>query len=432
MTIASGSLVYRQKLTSYQIVRSLVLGIYVLIFFQMLLDLLRVTVFTEAHIPAYSAASIAIGLMQGVLLVAAAQGIYFSPGVTYRTYFQELRKRTRHVVIFGVFVALVALVVLFSTIIQPPPATTVTDFAGNPVPSMGVATNLVALVVALLAFFLAYPTALMVVGARKIEEPRLRHSLVGLALGWATVSALYVVTEFYMWTFGVDATGPMYFANSVVFFVVIRNFRRSASFAGFVETASAAPQPVAPPASSEVMSPLSKSLAGKKLLYEVDPTIPYEATLRKTLEELAWAGNAVFVFTPRASPLHDALTGATGVKFFLTTSGVSYMKVADDTREVLIPQNDSAIYLDVVDKTLASRQGALVFVFDSVSDLLLTNGMEKTYKFLKQFLELMHEPRATGFFIFIGRAHESKDANLLRGIFPNYFVEDAQGPRLAK
>lgn len=164
---------------------------------------------------------------------------------------------------------------------------------------------------------------------------------------------------------------------------------------------------------------MTESIAGKKQLYEVDPTVPYEVALGKTLEELAQSGNAVFVFTPKSSPLHKAMKGATGARFFLTTSDVSYMKVAEDVNEVLVPQNDTAIFLDAANKTLASREGGVVFVFDSVSDLLLMSGIEKTYKFLKQFMGLLHEPRSTGIFLFIRGAHQAKEMNLLRGIFPN-------------
>jgi hypothetical protein len=174
------------------------------------------------------------------------------------------------------------------------------------------------------------------------------------------------------------------------------------------------------------------SVAGKKMLYEVDPTIPYEATIRKTLEELTAMGNAVYVFTPKSSPLHKALTGTTGMKFFLTTSGVSNVKMAEGDSEVLVPQSDTPILLNVANKTLTSRQGDVVFVFDNISELILMNGVEKTYKFLKQFLELLQEPRATGIFLFIGGAQQAKEVNLLRGIFPNHFVEDAQGARLTK
>jgi hypothetical protein len=177
---------------------------------------------------------------------------------------------------------------------------------------------------------------------------------------------------------------------------------------------------------------MAESIVGKKVLYEVVPTIPYEVTLRKTLEDLAREGHAVYVYTPRSSPLHNALKGTTGVKFFLTTSDVSYMKVGEDANESLIPRSDTAILMDAANKTLGSSKGNVVFVFDSVSELLLMNGIEKTYKFLKQFLELLHMPRATGIFLFIGGAHQAKEANLLRGIFPNHFVEDAKGPRLTK
>ena len=108
------------------------------------------------------------------------------------------------------------------------------------------------------------------------------------------------------------------------------------------------------------------------------------------------------------------------------------MKVSEDTNEVLVPQSDTAILLDVADKTLSSNKGKVVFVFDSVSELLLMAGIEKTYKFLKQFLEVLSDPRVTGLFVFIKRAHDSKDENLLRGIFPSHYVVDSEGARLVK
>ena len=421
---------YRQRLTAYRIVRSLVLGIYFLITLMMLLELLRATVLTTADIPPYFAASTGLGLLQAVLLLAAAQGIYFSPESTYGTFLRELARRKRHALLFGAFVAMVAVAFSFATVVKPTAVRTVVDFAGNIIPSTAVPQGLIILIVALFAFFLAYPTVLMLFAASNVNDQKLKGSLFGLGLGWATVSGLYVATEAYMWTSGYDATALMYLANSVIFYVVIRNFRRSASFSGFVERTPLAFQNVE--VEQGELSQLTASLAGKKLLYEVDPRVSYDATLRKTLEELVRTGYAVFVFTPKASPLHGALSGSVGLKFFLTTSGVSYMKVTDNATEVLLPQSDTAIFLDVVDKTLQSRKGGVVFLFDSVSELLLMSGVEKTYKFLKQFLELLHESRSTGLFLFIAGAHEPKDVNLLKAIFPNQLVEDQTGARLVK
>lgn len=431
VTIASGALVYRQRLTSYRIVRSLVLGIYFLITLQMLVELLRATVFTVGDIAYSFPLTTSLGLAQAVLLLAAAQGIYFSPGTTFGTFFSELANRKRHAALFGLFLALAGFAVLYATFVQPVATSVVTDFAGNAVPSSFVPEDLIAIVIGLYAFFLAYPTTLMVYAASRVAEPKLRQSVLGLGVGWGSVSGLYVAAETYKWIAGVDYTALMYAANAFIFYAVIRNFRRSASLAGFVETAPGA-GPTAAEVREEGIPRVTSSLAGKKILYEVDPSVAYESSLRRTLEEMAWAGSAVFVITPSASPLHGALRGATGVKFFLTTSGVSYMKVSDQTSEVMIPQSDTAIFLDIVDKTLHSRQGSLVFVFDSVSELLLMAGLEKAYKFLKEFLELLHEPRSTGVFIFIAKAHQAREVNLLRGLFPSQYVEDASGGRLTK
>ena len=422
---------YRQRLTGYRIVRSFVLGVYLLILMLMTADLARVTVGTVSYIPAYSALSIVLGLAQGVLLLTAAQGVYFGPGATLGTYGKELRRRRGHEALFSFFVALVVVVIVYSTLINPAAVGYVTDFAGNTVPSTRVGMNLIALILGLLAFFLAYPVALLLRGASKVQEEKLRASIGFLGVGWGAVSGLYILTEVYMWTYGVDYLGPLYLANAIIFYLIIRNFRRSAALSGFVEHHPPAYQE-APGAPTPGMSEAAESIAGKKVLYEVDPAVPYESNLRATLEDLAWGGHAIYVFTPKASPLHGALTGGTSLKFFLKTSTVSYMKVSEDTNEVLVPQSDTAILLDVADKTLSSNKGKVVFVFDSVSELLLMAGIEKTYKFLKQFLEVLSDPRVTGLFVFIKRAHDSKDENLLRGIFPSHYVVDSEGARLVK
>ncbi len=430
ITVVSGSLAYRLHLTAYQMVRSFVLGVYGLIVLLMLLDLARVTVGTEAFIPYYAPLSTPLGVLQGIFLLAAAQGIYLSPSLTVGRFPREIAKHRIHAAVLAVFIALAAGVSLYEAAASPYSASMATDFTGNLVAATSIDVRLVALVFAMLFVFLAYPTGLLILGASKVENDRLRVSIYGIAAGWAAVSVLYVSAAASMWVYGFDFMGLMYLANAVIFFVLIRNFRHSASLAGFGGQAHGVREEAVEPTRS--LTELAKSLAGKKVFYEVDPSVPYETTLGQTLEELAWAGHAVSVFTPKAGPLNRALSGGTGLKFFLTTGGVSYMKVSEDTSEVLIPQSDTAIFLDVADKTLESRKGNVTFVFDSVSDLLLSIGLEKTYKFLKQFLELLHEQRATAFFIFIKSAHTSKDLSLLRGLFSSHFIEDAEGARMVK
>ena len=430
ITLASGALVYRQRLTAYHVVRSFVLGVYLLITLMMLLDLYRVTFGTLDFIPVFAGASIGLGLLQSVFLLAAAQVVYLSPTATYRDFGSLLAEHVGHAALLVAFIAVAAFADFYAVFISPVSSGYITDFAGKMVPSVLVGAGFTPLVIGLFGFFLAYPTALMLLGSGKVGERRLRSSIVGLALGWAAVSTIYIFVEIYAWDYLFDATGVMYLANAAIFYLVIRNFRRSSSLAGFVDQRAAGPPRGTPP--KEGVSPLTDALVGKKVLFEVDPSLPYDRSLRQTLEELAWGGNAVFVFTPKASPLHNSLSGGTGLKFLLSTPGVSYVKVSEETSEVLIPQNDTAVILDVVDKTLESREGKIAFVFDSVTDMLLGAGLEKTYKFLKQFLELLHEPRSTGLFIFIKGAHSERDVNLLRGIFPNIYLEDKDGSRIIK
>lgn len=430
--MASGLLVYRQRLTAYRIVRSVLLGIYLLTTVLLLLDFARVTVLPLADIPSYFAASMVLGLMQSVLLLAAAQGIYFGPKTTYGAFLGDLAKHRGHAFLFGAFVALVTFVAVFANFLAPVAERVISDFAGNPVPSTAFDPGLLALIFGLFGFFLAYPTALMVFTSLKVRERQLRGALLGLGVAWAAVSEIYVITEALMWTFGVDVTGFMYLANALVFYAVIRNFRRSFSVAGLVEVPPPPPLQLSGGASGGAMSSLSATIAGKKVLYEVDPEATYEESLRKSLVELASSGNAVYLFTPRSSPLHGALTGAQWVKFFLTTSGVSYMKEGEGTNEILVPQSDAAVFLDIADRALKAVEGGVVMVFDSVTELLLMSGTEKTYKFLKQFLEILHESRSTGIFLFVTKAHTTRDVNLLRGIFPTQVAEDASGPRLVK
>jgi hypothetical protein len=432
ITAVSGTLVYRLRLTAYQMVRSAVLGVYGLIVILMLIDLVRDTVGTSAYIMYYAPLSTLLGVMQAILLLAAAQGIYLSPSLTIRRYLGEVQKHRGHFAVLLLFVVMAVAATVYEVLGAPYSSGIATDFAGNSVAAMMVDVRLPALVYGLLFVFLVYPAALLLAGAAKVEDQKLRRSIFGVVGGWSAVSVLYVISATSIWLYGFDFAGVMYLANAVIFYVALRNFRRSAAFAGVTLPLRGAPSGTGTVQPARTLTALTQSLEGKKVLYEVDPAVPYETTLGQTLEELAWADHAVFVITPKGSPLRGALSGGTGLKFFLTAGDVSYMKVVEDTPDVLIPESDTAIFLEVIDKTLASRKGKAVLVLDSISGLLVLIGIERTYKFLKHVVELTSDERVTALFIFLKRAHESRDENLLRALFATHFLEDADGARLVR
>ncbi len=116
------------------------------------------------------------------------------------------------------------------------------------------------------------------------------------------------------------------------------------------------------------------------------------------------------------------------MRFFISTTTVSYPKKTDQQNEVLVPQNDSAIYLDLISKTIDSSGGnCVVFVFDSVSDMLVTSGFESTYKFLKSANEVLADVNVTSLFLVTRGIHDTKVIATIRSLFPNHLAGGPDG-----
>ena len=173
------------------------------------------------------------------------------------------------------------------------------------------------------------------------------------------------------------------------------------------------------------------SLRGKSLLFEVDPSTTYEKVLKDFAEEFSSSG--LFIFTQRSSRVYRALSANTNFGFFALSNTVSYPKKSDRPNEYLIPQNDSAIYLDLMTKTLeSSGVNPVVFIFDSLSDMIISSGFLATYKFLKSAIELVG-PNATCLYLAMPTVHDSKITSMIRSMFSNHIEMDyASRVRFAK
>lgn len=175
-------------------------------------------------------------------------------------------------------------------------------------------------------------------------------------------------------------------------------------------------------------------LRGKSFLLEIDPSSSYEKIVRDFAEEVTENGCTAFVFTHKSSPVYRLLSGNRSLRFFSATTAVSYPKKTEQTNEILVPQNDFAIYLDLISKTIeSSGEECTVFVFDSISDMLVSSGFEQTYKFLKSANEVLSGPRVTSLFLATQGIHDSKVVAAIRSLFPNHLVGEAQaGVRLTR
>ena len=170
-----------------------------------------------------------------------------------------------------------------------------------------------------------------------------------------------------------------------------------------------------------------------KALLEVDSSLAYEQVVVDFAVELSSNNLPVYAFTSKGSPVYNALNRVPGVRFYILSGKVSYPRPDDQPYQILVPNNDHAVLLDLLDKTIASNSatGAAI-IFDSVSDMVILTGVESAYKFLKQANESMGGNKVASIFLMTAGAHEERVVNVLRGLFPNILVYDSSGLRMTR
>ncbi|MCS4540430.1 MAG: hypothetical protein HYU03_07065 [Thaumarchaeota archaeon] len=181
---------------------------------------------------------------------------------------------------------------------------------------------------------------------------------------------------------------------------------------------------VAPWEEAKTQRPRSQSQANtlafaeKHVLLEVDPSSSYERIVRDFAIQYKSSGYKVFVFTWRGSPVYETLSKNPGIAFFTMSTTVSYAKEGSNPNETLVPQNDQAVILDELGKVFKSNtEDKLLILFDSLSDLIVTFGFERSYEFVKNVNEMANERALTSVFIIKSRAHDEKIMSLVRGLY---------------
>lgn len=174
-------------------------------------------------------------------------------------------------------------------------------------------------------------------------------------------------------------------------------------------------------------------LAGAKILYEFDAAADYEASVADFVNESLANKELVLVFTRIKSSLDSALTDEKAVKFFYLTPKVSVPERGASGNEMLLPANNTALILQTFDETLkADNQAKISIVFDSLSDLVLSIGFEKTYDFLRQAVEILTTREVTALILFNPAAHDPKTTSSMRTLFNNIVAYRKEGLKSIK
>jgi len=183
--------------------------------------------------------------------------------------------------------------------------------------------------------------------------------------------------------------------------------------------------------SKQIDAPHQK-LLGRKFLLEFDPTSNYERAVEDFANEALANAEPVFIFTSRTSAVRTCLTQQRTVKFFLMSISTSTPE-SISKNEILLPANNTALILDSLSKVLETYAEENVFlVFDNLSELIRSIGLDRTYRFLHYMLDMLSSASVTALFLLNTSAHEPQVASCLKELLRNQLIYKGNQLRVVK
>ena len=397
ITGTSAIFVYRQKTTEYPQVRNLLVLVHVFYMGVVSLEFARtfvptsggqgIPVTTQVFLTVYTISNTSFVLADVFLLTLVAVAIYYRPGG---------RRLTDILKEIGAHQMGSTLLILFATyiLLSEGYLLATLPFSAQVLPTLvgsyEVATQFnplyLDMLLGILLVFLVYPSALLVIARRRTGDAQVRRAFTILPIAWVGIGIDLLVFNGFLLNEGIDASSVGYLFAAAAFAATAATFRRATLLSAFFQP-GVAPVGIPPPSTtfSGRMGLKSKAILEKAFLLEADPSSKFEDAIKDFASELGANQRVVFAFTSGGSPVYSSLSGMVNVRFFTMTRKVSYPKPGDRPDEVFVPAADQSVLLNVLDKAITTNPDLkLGVVFDSVSDLILSSGLEVTYKFLKQ------------------------------------------------
>lgn len=451
VTGLSGYYVSRQSTTLYKEVKTLLL--YVHIFFSgvLILELIRNFILPPSLTPSkvlfmdiYTILGTSFVLWDVLLLMTVGAAVYLRPeGQGLRELLVSIIRQRIAGIVYIIVFAVVIGSDIYLIFVQPftvigsigSSKYPVTNIAGVDVLSTQFTTTYVYLVLLVLLLFLTYPTSLFLLARQKTKDKAVRRALLLLPIVWGGIGVDLAVFNGIFLSLGYDYVAIGYFLAALAFAVTATIFRRASLLSGFFS-----PMPNLQIKTSTPTYPFSnelkidpQTLIGRTFLFLTDPSTPYEKVVDDLAVELLSNKCYAFVFTSKRSPIQTSLAKVKGVRYYILTSTVSYPRGTDVPDEILVPQNDQAILLDIIQKTILSDPEAkLGIIYDNISDMILSSSVESSYKFLKQANEIIDPKRVMAMFLFTPGAHDDRTVNLVKALFANHIIMVKDVPQLAR
>lgn len=170
-------------------------------------------------------------------------------------------------------------------------------------------------------------------------------------------------------------------------------------------------------------------------MIEVEPSAGFEDIVKNIVTEALEDARIVCLYTQKGSPIYRALINKGGIRFYTMVSSVQYPVTmeASVSYETYLPQNDHPIILATMEELVRSKKDAdITLIYDNLSDMIVISGVESTYRFLRQAIEILDSENIDAYFIMVRRAHDDRVFNLIRGLFSTHMLLDESGLRVVK
>ena len=183
---------------------------------------------------------------------------------------------------------------------------------------------------------------------------------------------------------------------------------------------------------SKLLNTKHQALSKSRILLEYDPTSNYEDAVQRFAREFQANVEPIAIFTSMGSPTFRQFRGQHNLRMFtFSTKTSTPSKVSEE--HVLLPERDTSLLLDAVDKLLQTNHGRLVgMVFDVFTDLILFQGFEKGYGVLSSVVEMSESESASTLVLINFTALDERSLNGIRGLFRSQAKYDMNGFRVVR
>jgi hypothetical protein len=436
ITLTSAIYVYRQKTTEYPQVRNLLVMVHVFYMGVVSLEFARTFVvlplnctvptclppITNAFLTIYTISNTTFVLADVFLLTLVSVAIFYRPnGRRLADILKEVGRHQMGATLFIIYATYIIIAEGFLLYAQPFQPEILPTLTGTREVATQFDAQYLDTLLGILLVFLVYPSGLLLAARARTADSQVRRAFAILPIAWVGIGVDLLVFNGFLLNQGIDASAVGYLFAAAAFSATAATFRRATLLSAFFQPTIVKPTIETPGTTfSGRLGLKTEEIIGREYLMEINPSVKFEESVREFATELGAKQYVIFAFTSKGSPVQVALSELGNVRFFTMTRKVSYPKPGDNPNEVLVPTSDQSVLLNVLDKAITSNPD-LKFgvVFDSISDLLLSSGLEVTYKFLKQANEMLNHTGITSLFLMTLGAHTEREVNVIRSLFAN-------------